>query len=518
MKQFFKKRLFWIVPLCIVLLSFGFVFFQQIEAISKGPAADWSRKIPLGETATSQPPYQYQNNNEHHLVQLVDGRLVTTTLDKNLHIIGQDSIPSPFQKWRSFYYQGDALLYFDNKQIKSGQGDVITDAEEFHPTPNGVVYQHQGDIYSLDPDNFETTKLFTLPKGHTLLPIQKYKEPSSLIFTYRSEGNTLETSLYQLNESTYSNVHNEDMQFEGTEEVSEVSMAYDEDNISVLVQTEKRKFNNLISESHYLSQTKRSNPSFKYEEITLPDPITHDQLEEIRDVHSIYKEDGFHVLFKGYGNTKRSNTSTSSFNVYELSKKDNEVEVGRRSHSYRLVSNPVYINENSIVWNEMTDPRTMYVSSSKKEVIDAAKGYTKDDALIALGNAMSMYSRGVLTISLVTHWFVWPLVFFAILFLFFKRFTDEDKRWVLYAAIGIYMAASFMWKNHFFLPSFERYAPDIFTFTGSSYVLLLFFAVISYLCLQLTSKEWGSALKATYFIGVHITLVVFILGPYVIMF
>ncbi|KGP71165.1 hypothetical protein [Pontibacillus yanchengensis] len=517
MKHFFKKRLYWLVPFLIVLASISLVFFQRIEAISKEPETDWSRKVEVGKTTINRAPYVHKNENEYIITQFIDGSLSKTEWDPQFNELDKQTIEVPFGKWDSFFYQDDFLAYFNGEEIIDKQKNVVANAETFYPTASAIFYTYDQQLHRYNPEAKETSTLLDVPDGYSLIPIKQSATDNPPIYFKRTKGNKVEVIVYQHNGDGYKQVATKSSEFPPSQQVEDVIVSTTNEKIGLFVLASVSTGNKKTLYP-YIAEAKLNGSDMEFKETKLNDPHAGGTLREPSEFSATYRNNTFHVLFKASGKTDRSNVSNRSFNVYELAYQDGDTQVERRSHSYRLIFHPTYIDNQTIIWNEIGEPYKLFIASSNPKIVNKANSYTFDDALIAFGDTMSMLFKGLVTVVLTAHWFIWPLAFFAALFLFFRRFTDEDPYWVFYAGVGIYLASALLLKSHFFIPSFNSTAPAYFSFTGSSYFYIIFFALLAYLCVKLTSDEWSSVLKAAYFIGVHILFMICILGPYVIFF
>lgn len=517
MKHFFKKRLYWLIPFLIVLASISLVFFQRIEAISKDPDTNWSRKVEVGKTTINRSPYVEKRDNQYVITQFIDGDLNKTVWNHQFDELETQTIEVPFGKWDPFFYQDDFLAYFNGEEIVDKQKKVISKADTFYPTANTFFYTYNQQVYRYNPETKKTSTLLDIPKGYSIIPIKQSGNNAPPIYFKRTKGNKINVIAYQHGDEGYKRIATKSAQFPPSQQVEEVIVSTTNEKIGLFVLASVSTGNQKTLYP-YIAEANLNGSEVDLNETQLNDPHSGGGLREPSEFSATYRNNTFHVLFKASGKTDRSNVTDRSFNVYELAYQDGNAQVERRSHSYRLIFHPTYIDNQTVIWNEIADPYKLFIASSNPDVVHKANRYTFDDALIAFGDTMSMLFKGLVTVVLTSHWFIWPLAFFAALFLIFRKFTDEDPHWVFYAGVGIYLAAALLLKSHFFIPSFNSTAPAYFSFTGSSYFYIIFFALLAYLCVKLTSDEWSSVLKATYFIGVHILFMICILGPYVIFF
>jgi hypothetical protein len=133
----------------------------------------------------------------------------------------------------------------------------------------------------------------------------------------------------------------------------------------------------------------------------------------------------------------------------------------------------------------------------------------------AASNTILQLFQGLILAMSALYWIVPSILFgLVIYFVNIQLMEDEDKR-VKYTLLSLYLIVQFIFMQKLFNDHFYSFAPNFLTFSGSSYILPLFIAVISGLAVLFgKKKDWGMLANISYFIGINIVFLSLTIGPY----
>ncbi len=517
-----RKHLFWVIPSIIIAIGTFSVFYQNITNASEPPAENWSRALQIGTTTvTNGIPFQKTNDDGLTIQTYEDGKLLTKTLDSNFELINENSYDIPFDKWTQVSVKKNNLIYHDYKHIYDQDGNIIvSDAKRFYPLKDTILYIKENSLYKLSQVDKTSEKLMDLKDGtDEIIP---YQGKQGIYFmTETSLNNDVEINIYKVNANSAEQVHQENFSITFGQTISHIDFALDGQELIYTFETQQKQSNGPPQFYTYFKQvTLGSSEKKPLEELEFKDPASSGYLSEVSNITVSYREGNPHFLFNGNGYTQTKYKDNTTFNIYSASMSDNgHLEVSRKSNTPEVSTNPRWLDESTVIWLDLEgESAKINVSSSKPAIIDKAPMLTIDDWIRGLGKTLGMMSMTLITISISSIWFIWPVLFIVIMQMSKSKMLDEDPPWVFYTGIGIYMLAVFIFKDYIFVQNIFANTPDYLSFNGSSNVFILLSAVIAYFAAQSTkkSRDWKASVRISCFVGAHILMLLSFFGPYFI--
>ncbi len=511
-----KQKLIWIVPLTMAFAFFSLLFYQGAESVSNQPSEDWSRGIEIGKSNSKTLPTLYKTEDgKYQMTIFNEGILTKKTFSKEFTLENESTMEVPFTKWDPYYAFNNTLIYLlDNEIIDHNSGDVLANANSMFVKEGHIYYIQETSLFSLDPSSLETKELGTLPEGYEEYKITHHNDILTVIAD-STVANKLNFAMYQLQNGNLKKVQEQSIKVSANESIVEVAYAATDKRIGLAM----KSFVESAGKDPYrlyVSEFQSSDDTISPRLVNPIDPNTGARIDEIGEVTTSYLNDQLSLAFYGVGFSKVDYQTNYAPNIYELNIVDDDnITAKRRSNTYRLSTKPELVNDHLVMWMDTNIPNTLYVSSSQPQVIEQAAGYTKTDMLLALGVTMSMLTKAFPFLILAMKWMVWPLLFFVLLFFFYRKSIDHDYNWVLYSAIGIYLLGAFVQSGTIFTQKLNATAPAYIAFPGNSIVIILVAGLIAYGCMQFIHRSTSAGYKVVYFVFVHILLLSLTVGPYV---
>ncbi|SDR12033.1 hypothetical protein SAMN05216232_3402 [Virgibacillus subterraneus] len=517
-----RKHLFWIIPSIIIAIGIFSVFYQNITNASEPPDEGWSRALQIGTTTVNNGlPVQKTNDDKLIIQTYEEGQLLTKTLNNNFEVVNENSYDIPFDKWTQVFIQENNLIYHDYKHIYDQKGNIIvSDAKRFYPLKDTILYTKDNTLYKLNQVDKTSNKLMDLKDGTDEITPFEGKQGLYLM-TKNSINNNVEINVYAVKAKGIEQVHQEKFTITFGQIINHIDFAVNDQELTYAFETQQKQSQGPPQFYTYYKQvTIGSNEKFPLEQLKFNDPAGNGNLSEVGSINISYRDGNPHFIFNASGYTQTKFKENTAFNIYSASMSDNgDVEVFRKSNTPDVSGNPQWLDESTVIWLDLKgESNDINVSSSKPAIVDKAPGLTMDDWIRGLGKTLGMMSMTVITISISSIWFIWPVVFIVIMQMSKSKKLDEDPPWIFYTGVGIYMLAVFIFKDYIFVQSIYLNAPDYLTFNGSSYVFILLSAMIAYIAAQSTKKtrDWNASARISCFVGAHILMLLSFFGPYFI--
>lgn len=521
MKRSLLKQLYWVIPGIIVMLGLVLLFCQNFSKVTEPPSPNWSRDLSVGKTEINKLfPIKETKDGMYILTSYEDGKMVTTMLNKAFQVKDKKTYEIPVDKWTQVFQQNDNLIYFDYTNIyDKHKNKIISDAEQFYPLENTILYAKENMLYQLSPVTKKSTKVMELDlEKQKVIPEQNGDEIDLL--TYTPEPGKIDLTLSELNNGKVNTIYQEELKVDLGKIVNDISFVRDDQKLSVMLKEELEASQGQPQFYNYLIQTTLTEQNPKQREIIMQDPAGSSNLTEVSSVVLQYNENDLNLLFQANGQTKTQYNDKTALNIYKAEiNQDGTITTERRSNTPAISIKPQWINDATVAWLDLdSNGNEIKISSSNITAISEASTFNGDDWIRALGKTLGMVSASIFAIAISAVWFIWPIVFIALMYFFRSRTIDRDPLWVFYAGIGIYAIAALVLKNRFFVDTIYLNAPSYLTFNGSSYFYMFIFAAISFGIVQLTkwANEWDGTARIMYFVGIHILLLTTFFGPYVI--
>ncbi len=510
-----KERILWILPLTLFIALYSLLFFQGAEAVSNRPSDDWSRGIEIGKTDSKTLPTLHHSDDGKYTISLFhEGTLTKKVFSSNFSLEEESSTEVPFTKWDPYYVKNDQIIYFKDEEIHIHNGELIAKAEEMFVEDHRIFYLQDSTFFSLNPKSLESTQIGSVPEGYESYKVL-FQDDTPTIVGFGTTGNKLNYGIYQEKDGELEELQAQTINITSNESIVEVAFTASKDKFGLA-------FKSLVENPGkdpyrlYVSEFQASSKSISYKNINPLDPKTGKRINEIGELSATYFNDQLNLSFYGVGYSKVDYKTNYVSNIYEINLIDQEdITAKRRSNTFKFSSKSKLINEDTIMWLDKEVPKTVYISSSQPEFVEQGDGYKSIDMLLALGITMDMVTKAIPFLVITMKWLIWPLAFFVLLFLFYKKSIDNNYNWVMYSAIGVYLLGALVQKDLIFTPTLKATGPFYVTFPGSSFVVIFLAALIAYGCMQFIHHSTGAGYKVAYFVFIHLLVLSLTAGPYV---
>lgn len=516
--KWIKDRIIWLVPVAIILVALSIMFIETITLVSDPPSDNWSREYEVGKAQINKIPLIDTQDDKINMYFYEEEKKMIKQKVFNLDFkeLSSKTIPVTFTAWEDFYIDNDQnLYYFEKGTIYKGKEEVAK-ADHFYPliAANKIVFSKDQAVYAIDVKSGNVSEMFTTDQPIRELVISSDSTIDSVL-VYHVANKIITSSIYQQSGGIYQRVSQNKIEIPFTEFFDELTYA-SKDNQFTLAYTTKGAQRGRSKLRLYILQSTFEKAANQANQITPLDPVTSSPLTDVSSIHADYVHNKLSLLFKGYGYSYKDSQTQYAFNIYELTDNNGKYEVNRRSNTYSLSTSPFRINANTVGWLELHGQQNdVLISSSNQKLIDKTVHINFTDLLLTTGVILTKISTSTFTLYLTYPWFVTVILFFVLLFYLKRRSLDMDSPWMTNAGILIYLATAILLKGHFFVHTIYEQAPKYLTFSGSSWFYIFFFAVIAYIATKLIDKEYGPTFRVSYFIGLHILMLMVFFGPYI---
>lgn len=515
-----RGKLVWLIPVLIVIIGVSLLFIQNYQKVTEPPDDQWSRHLQVGETPVLRAPNVKMEADSPSISYLTSNGVQQNQYDKDYNLMQQNSYTFPVDKFTDFYIDKHGLIYADYYTLYNGDNEEkITDIQQFFPLEDSVFYRKDDTLYSLKTDTLKSTELFKIENSNSILNIE---ETSSGIFlltnTAGTGGNQL--NFYKLEDGEVNKVGETVISVRSSEEIRDIQFSILDNTYKLLITTlQKQSASGKMQNYYYYSESDFGEQP-KLNPVNFDDPFSNQQLREVTDLSMEATDTGATLLFKAIGTTETQFREPEQFNIYQSELQQNgQKEVTRLSNTPDLSNYPTRIDQETVVWVDLGgDKHNILLASKRPNVIEKADEVTQPAIMHSLGKTMGMLSTGLFTLIIATFWWLWPLIFIVILMFSKKDALDEDRSWVLFSGIAIYMAAAILVREPIFSERLLSRAPDYLSFPGSPIIFLMLFGLLAYGILKTGARirDWSTTIQLTYFISMHILFVTIFFGPYVL--
>ncbi|WP_163526737.1 hypothetical protein [Halobacillus ihumii] len=515
----FKKSWIWIGPLLIVLAGVFILFIENYQEVTVPPSEEWSREIELGNASSNIEPHITETDNEKLSISYATKEGVHQKILNDTHqVIAEHTYDIPYNKWTKTYVKNDHVLYFDYYAIYDGKTkEKITDASRFIPLKDNIIYRQGSDIFIMNPATKASSSLLTLASDKVEFSV--YEADSQIyLMTQQTDTSGTDLTFYQIKDTTVAKMAAAQFKTKPSEVAESIQFTIEDQEYSLFLQTFQKQSMSGKPVSHYYYSKQPLNEKPHLEVVTFSDPASNQLLTEVSDFEMKTKNGQTFLLFKGYGLTKTGYREEGQFNIYEARiNEQNELITTRLSNTPNSSANPERINEEAVIWVDVQgDTNRLLLASSHPEIIEQAQQISGKYLLGALGKTLGMLSYSFFAIIVGIIWYIWPLLFITVMMFSSNKAYDRDREWVFFLGAGIYLGAAIVFKDSIYTPSLLSRTPEYLSFTGSSIVYTLIFALITYVIMKISTRDWSITVRLSYFVGVHILFVTIFFGPYLI--
>ncbi|SDJ37736.1 hypothetical protein [Salimicrobium halophilum] len=508
----------WIMPLIVLAIGIALLAFQNYKEASTPPSDSWSRETDVGTTTVRSGIDAIQTEEgTYRIAYFKENALVERTYDENLNKTGEQETSVSGATGSEVFISQNRTLYSTGGTIyQTGSQEPLVDSEIFRPLENGIIYLSGGKVVYVDAETLqETTITENVPKAAS---VHAY-EAGEVAFVSISEAddNHISTTIYRRQGDEVSILEEMESELSPSLKMEEVYPLVTSGKPQLLVSAVPAFQRSASGEKDFYLANKEENLQ-TLSRISFTDPVSGSLLEEIEDLKVIAKGEEASVLFRAQGFTETKTSGSEAFNVYEGVVEEGEMSSVRLSNTPRLSVKPATASEEVIAWLDIGAERnTVFMAASVNQAGFPSSALTWDTALRTAGKTLTMLSTGLMTIFLTVMWYAPPLLLMGAWTFRRRNPFDEEKEWSFYASVGFYTAVALLFHQHLFKAQVIGGLPEFLGFTGSPFVIILFFSLIALVIVKLSDldKWWGIPGRVAYFIGMHILFMTVFIGPYI---
>ncbi|GEN54270.1 hypothetical protein [Halobacillus faecis] len=513
-----RGKFVWVLPTIVVLVAVSLLFSHNYQEVTEQPDENWSRALDIGTTPVLRAPSVGIGEGSPSVSFLTKEGIQQNIYNEQFEVKEQNSYDIPVDKFTQFYLGENKVIYTDYYSMYDQEtGNKITDLQAFYPLETMAFYRNEDKIYSFDVEESNSEELLPLENPKASVHMTETEAGTYLLTDeVTSSGNLL--SYYQVENNNINPLGEATFSVKESEQVNDIQFATKEDSYQLLVTTIQKQSQSGKIQNHYYYAEAPFGENPNLNKVNFKDPYSTDELKEISDLSIHNTDNGPVLLFKANGWTDTLFRPGPQFNIYQATiSEGTSTTITRLSNTPSFSNFPVRINDQTVLWvDHGGKDHNLLLTSSKIEVIERADQITKQGLLLASGKTIGMLSSGLFALIISTFWFLWPLLF--MIFIMFSKADalDQDRSWVLYTGILIYLVAAIVARDPMFSDALLARAPDYLSFPGSPILFLLGFAGIAYGILKTgaRSKDWSNPIQLTYFIGMHILFITVFFGPY----
>ena len=483
MNRSLLKQFYWVIPVVILVFGLALLFYQNFMKVTEPPEPDWSRALLIGETNLNKlPPVKMTEDGEFLFTRFEDGNLATTRLGKDFIVKDTKTYDIPVDKWTQIYQQDDTIIYFDFKNIyDKDKNTIITDVEKFYPLKTTILYVKENVLYQLNPENLKSQRIIDIDLNKVNLTPQENEDGINLL-VYTSVLNGVDLTLHQLTNGKMNTVYQSTIPVEPGKVVNNISFALNDQKLALLLLEELVLTQGKPEFFNYFMQTTVTNQNQPpVNELILQDPAGNNNLTEVSNVVLTYNNDKPTLLFQANGLTETQYNDPTAFNIYKAEiNEDGTTTTERRSNTPYISTNPQWVDEETIAWLDLDpDGNRINISSANLAAISQVIELSQTIGYNSLGKTMGMATSSFFAVAISFVWFIWPIIFVVLMYMFRSRILNHDPKWIFYTGIGIYAIAAVVGKNQVFVDNIYTNAPAYLTFNGSAYFYMIIFAIIA---------------------------------------
>ncbi|UOQ46046.1 hypothetical protein MUN89_09070 [Halobacillus salinarum] len=520
--DFFRKKWVWLAPLLIVLIGISLLFIRNYKEVTEPPEKDWSREIGLGTTPySSLPSVNSMEDGKTSISLLTHEGAVEKIYNDEFNKVDEHTYDIPVDKFTSIYLHDNNLIYSNYYSIFDGRTNKkITETDGFHPLRNQIIYQKENELFTLNPKTSASEKLLDLEHENTDIYSFQGEENTYLLLNNLVDNSHVLT-FYKLSNKGPEKMGTSHFQLEDSLVAKDIQFAVHDDTYDLLVKAlQKQSMSGSPTETYFFAESSFSSSPPELKPLTFQDPHGDGALKELGDIQMRIENNHPELLFKAFGATATRYNEPRQFNIYQASiEAQNIAKVTRLSNTPNLSEKPQWVNEEDVIWlDKKGDQKSLFLSSGHQDMIDKAAAVHTRNLVSALGKTAGMLSYSLFTLIIAGLWFIWPLLFIIIMMFSNNRGFDNDRPWIFYTGAFIYLAASLVFKNRLFTNGVLDRAPDYLSFTGSSFIYLLGFGLLTYgiLMFGVKMRDWSMSIRIAYFVGIHLMFVMVFFGPYLL--
>ncbi|UTE73196.1 hypothetical protein M1I95_01210 [Rossellomorea marisflavi] len=508
-----EKLKVWGIPMTLVILIIGGMFLHQLLKMKEPPQKDWSRSVSLDQSFEDRPQLF---NGSGDLFISSGGKIQGLTVKEGLRVEEKQALDVDVSGSNPYWTDGKKVIYYEDAKLLSHEGGKVSVLSEgvtgIETDTSSVYYWTGGTLYEMDPLTMDAGKIHsfkqeidqvTIGKDGDAL-VQTKADDTHVQFHYIDREQRASAPFLLLEKNSSKQVEN------ATYEIADGQLT-------------------LFYSETARSQGQLTTATYKVE---LPVDEVGDELQKAEKVRFVNADNGLDLESPGDiqlaeidGEATLLLTAEGQeigdFNAIALYKavpnKDGSYQALRLNTTRHLTQSPLPLSDNEVVWfNYNGGTYELYGTSQNDEVINSSLHWTKASVKEALLNGTLMLFSSLVT-GLTSFYWVLPSLFILILLNIFKPnvFEREGISMAEYVTILIFLIMPFTYTGKAMGDYYYQVAPDILSFSGSGYAVMIVISVLTALVWKFgRNEEWGPFAGVFYFMGTYILLYISLIGPY----
>jgi hypothetical protein len=511
-----------VIPIISSVILIGLLLIQQIQHTTALPSPDWSRSISISEDVEYSTNMTVENDNGTYTVYLpTEENINKLTMNSSLTVNNKEilnvSIPTkrPFWAYENMViFERDETLYaYDGEKEKVLDQSI----DGFRANENVIIYWKGKSIYSINKKTFET--IFINENKSSILDIYLNANTSSFIVKSQAANSQFQLTLFKYGEeNNFEEVPLLKMlDYIGNVRIKDFEFIEYGDKLTIIYQLYSSKGGSR-SYTNYFSTIDITNipAQVNFKQLLVYERNNPIPKKNARFINLSLKNQKLTLLFSAKGPIAPKKTQS---NIYLATPENGKWIANRVSTTDHVSMNPFWLGNQTILWYDYVSSSQyqLFASSKDIEVINASKQMTKADFMTAIVDSTIALFVSFIVVLNSFIWLVPPILYFIILAFSKPRILEEDPSWISKIGITLYVITQVFVIQSLLDGMYLHLAPSYLTFKGSSIIVPLVIAFLSWLIMRFASKEsWNGLQKSTYFIAVNILLISLLAGPYVL--
>ncbi|WP_456274391.1 hypothetical protein [Bacillus sp. AK031] len=503
------------LPVTIILVLIGILFFQQLQRMTELPNENWSRSIPF-EMETDEKPIVFQTGNDVYYSE--EDKVHHFSVNDGLHVKNEGDISFTVPRGYPFWTDGSQFITLSQGVLRLSGGDseqiIAEEVTGVSTSPEKIVYWQQGEVFQLNPSSLEATNIHSFP---TEISNVYFGNDGSYVISQQSDD--MNANLYYVNADgklmgdSFMKITNNK-----NNKIGNIAYTVQDGEITFILDTQMRSQGVLTYHTHMAKTTidQLGTAILKPENVTIINEATGAKLETSRYVQIINTEETPTLLFTAEGQ-EIGDANTVSLYTGEL-RGTNEITSEAITTTDGITHFPVEVNKGSLMWlNYDGGSYELYGASQSPEVIAASTELNSRSWKESGINTVLMLASSLVTCLVSFYWVLPSLLLLIVLYMAKPNmFEKEEINWVEYVSIVLFAVMPFTFMDKAMNDYFYQSAPSYLTFSGSGWILLLGLTAVTAAIWKFgRNPEWGTFGGAFYFIGVYIMLYITSIGTYV---
>jgi hypothetical protein len=505
-----------ILPVVIVLFLIGLVVWNNIQQETSLPNKDWSRSISMPAESISAEPIVYKQNDQYVVHAQQKEGIQTLHLDEKLNVVSNKTTKLPLDSRGNFWTNGKETAFISNGDLLlyKGKTKKVLDknVELLADTTDRFAYSKGNEVYVYDPKSGNThlilkakekvVELTGAPESSSFLAVVGEKVDMESFFLNGKKGKYDSQSILKYTKSA-------------TDTINNFHFAESQDKVHFIYTFYSSKQGTKSFKTFYGAAPQNSLKDLSFKRVSFRDSDLDYEIMNPKYQQLNIEDNMPSILFAARGPIS---SKKEAGNIYSATLKDDVWHAKRISTTNDFSVYPVKADDKTAFWLKalsVTDYQ-IYAASQDPGIIKNSESIHQEDVYNALFDA---FAASIVSFIAMTNAFVWivpPVLFLGILYFVRIDMIEEEKPWVKWMSIALFIITQLYVIQSLFNNTFYRLAPDYLTFTGSSFVIPVVVSIIALYTMQVAkNKEWGIFAQVSYFIGITVLFQLFVVGTYV---